>query len=368
MVPSLWLMKRAARPLLLQAKVKGHVVATRRLFSAGTEMSVRDALNSAMREEMERDERVFIIGEEVAQYNGAYKITKGLWKQFGDDRVVDTPITEMGFAGLATGAAMAGLRPICEFMTFNFSMQAIDQIINSAAKTHFMAGGQQPVPIVFRGPNGPALAVAAQHSQCFAAWFMSVPGLKVISPWNSTDARGLLKAAIRDDNPVVFLENELMYNDKFMVSAEEMDKDFVLPIGKAHIERAGSDITIVSFSRPLNLVMAAAKQLEEKGISAEVINLRTIRPLDRDTIINSVKKTGHLLTVEQGWPSAGVGAEILAMISEESSFDYLDAPPLRLTGADIPMPYAQSLEAACLPQISDVVNAVTRIMRSSRRN
>lgn len=338
--------------------------ASHRFFSGKvTEMTVRDALNSAMREEMERDKDVFLMGEEVAQYNGAYKVSKGLWDQFGDARVWDTPITEMGFAGLATGAAMAGLKPICEFMTFNFSMQAIDQVVNSAAKTHYMAGGRQPVSIVFRGPNGPALAVGAQHSQCFAAWFMSVPGLKVVAPYNSTDARGLMKAAIRDPNPVVFLENELMYGVSFPVTEECLDVDFVLPIGKAHIEREGSDLTIVSFAKPIAQALLAAEELAKKGISVEVINLRSLRPLDRDTIIASVKKTGHLICVEQGWPTCGVGSEILAMIVEENSFDYLDAPPLRMTGADIPMPYASSLEAATLPQFNNIVDAAERMLK-----
>lgn len=330
-------------------------------------MSVRDGLNSAMRDEMLRDEKVFLIGEEVAQYNGAYKVSKDLLKQFGPDRVVDTPITEMGFAGLATGAAMAGLRPICEFMTFNFSMQAIDHVVNSAAKTHYMAGGRQPVPIVFRGPNGPAAAVAAQHSQCFGAWYMSVPGLKVIAPYSTADARGLLKAAIRDDNPVVCLENELMYNEIFTVNEEIRSADYLLPIGKAFIERPGKDITIVSFSRPVGFCLEAAAQLQEKGIDAEVINLRTLRPLDRDTILDSVKKTGHLITVEQGWPTCGVGSEILAMVSEEETFDYLDAPPLRITGADVPMPYAVSLEKACSPQASNIVDAVIRMLHRSKK-
>jgi len=329
-------------------------------------VSVRDGLNTAMRDEMLRDESVFLIGEEVAQYNGAYKVSRGLLEKFGPKRIWDTPITEMGFAGLATGAAMAGLRPICEFMTFNFSLQAIDHIVNSAAKTHYMAGGRQPVPIVFRGPNGPALAVAAQHSQCFGAWYMSVPGLKVVAPWNTTDARGLLKAAIRDDNPVVCLENELMYNEVFRVTNEVLSPDFVLPIGKAHIERPGQHITIVSFSRPLGFCLQAADKLKEQGIEAEVINLRTLRPLDRDTILDSVKKTGHLLTVEQGWPTCGVGAEILAMVSEEDTFDYLDAPPLRITGADVPMPYAPTLEAACSPQVQNIVDATTRMLRRKK--
>jgi len=324
-------------------------------------MEVRTALNSAMDEEIARDPRVFLMGEEVAQYDGAYKISRGLWKKWGDSRIVDTPITEMGFAGMAVGAAMSGLRPICEFMTFNFSMQAIDHIVNSAAKTCYMSGGQQAVPIVFRGPNGPAAGVAAQHSQCFAAWYGSVPGLKVVSPYDAEDARGLLKAAIRDDNPVVFLENELMYGVKFRVSDEVRDKDFVIPIGKAKIMRPGKDVTIVTFSKAVGASLEAAAILEKKGISAEVINLRTIRPLDRDTIINSVKKTSRLVTVEEGWPQSGVGAEIIALVNDTEAFDYLDAPPVRITGADIPMPYAQNLERAALPQVETIATVVERV-------
>lgn len=299
------------------------------------------------------------MGEEVAQYNGAYKVTKGLWEKFGDDRVIDTPITEMGFAGLCTGAAMSGLRPVCEFMTFNFSMQAIDQIVNSAGKTNYMSGGQQAVPIVFRGPNGVAVAVAAQHSQCFAAWYGSVPGLKVVSPYSAVDAKGLLKAAIRDDNPVVFLENEIMYGQSFEVPPEYWNVDFTLPLGKAHIEVEGTDVTIVSFSRAVGHSIEAAKLLKEDGISAEVINLRSIRPLDRDTILASVKKTGRLVTVEEGYPQHGVGAEIISLVAEDEVFDYLDAPPRRITGADIPMPYCASLEALCTPN-PGIVHEITK--------
>lgn len=327
------------------------------------DLTVRDALNAAIREEMEKDKDVFVMGEEVAQYNGAYKVTKGLWDKFGDERVWDTPITEMGFAGLCTGAAFAGLKPVCEFMTFNFSMQAIDQIVNSAAKTHYMSGGQAPVPIVFRGPNGPAAAVAAQHSQCFAAWFASCPGLKVLSPYDATDAKGLLKAAIRDPNPVVFLENELLYGETFQVEDEVMSDNFVLPIGKAHIQREGSDVTIVAFSKAVKTSLEAAKLLEKEGISVEVVNLRSIRPLDRDTILNSVKKTGRLVTVEEGWPTCGVGAEIVAMVCEESTFDYLDAPPIRVTSADIPMPYAKTLEEATIPKDFHVADVVRRVVK-----
>lgn len=344
-----------------------NAAATQHMFSRSKHsLTVRDALNTAMREEMEKDKDVFLMGEEVAQYNGAYKVSKGLWDQFGDSRVWDTPITEMGFAGLCTGAAMAGLKPICEFMTFNFSMQAIDHVVNSAAKTNYMSGGQQPVPIVFRGPNGPAAAVAAQHSQCFGAWFMSIPGLKVMAPYDAEDAKGLLKAAIRDPNPCVFLEHELMYGEAFDVSDEVMSSEFVLPIGKAKIQKAGEHVTIVSYSKGVKIALDAAEQLAAQGISAEVVNLRSLRPLDRDTIINSVKKTGHLITVEQGFPMAGVGAEIVAQVCEESSFDYLDAPPLRVTGADIPMPYAKALEDATLPQPHDVVAVANRML--ARKN
>jgi len=319
-------------------------------------MTVREALNSAMDEEMARDELVYVIGEEVAQYNGAYKITKGLLDKYGPNRVVDTPITEMGFAGLAVGSAFNGMRPICEFMTFNFSMQAIDHVVNSAAKTHYMSGGGIKVPIVFRGPNGAAAAVAAQHSQDFAAWYSSVPGLKVVAPYDVEDARGLLKAAIRDDNPVVVLENELMYGQSFPVTDEIKSKDFLLEFGKAKIMREGTDVTIVTYSKQVGHALEAAKQLEKEGISAEIVNLRSIRPIDRHTLIDSVKKTHRLVTVDEGWPQCGVGAEIITLINESDAFDYLDAPPIRITGADVPLPYAQGLEAAALPQISDIVS------------
>jgi pyruvate dehydrogenase E1 component beta subunit len=351
------------------------------------QITVRDALNKAMEEEMLLDHKVFLMGEEVAKYNGAYKVSKGLLEKFGSDRVVDTPITEMGFAGIAVGAAMAGLKPICEFMTFNFSMQAIDHIVNSAAKTryfplfpHFfliectfiycfikylltsryMSGGTVSCPIVFRGPNGAALGVAAQHSQCFAAWYGSVPGLKVVSPWSAEDCKGLLKAAIRDPNPVVFLENEIMYGKTFEVSDQVMQSDFVLPIGKAKIERSGSDITIVAHSLCVGTSLEAAQTLETLGINCEVINLRSIRPLDIDTIISSVKKTNHLVCVEGGWPQFGVGSEIIAQIMESDAFDYLDAPILRVTGADIPTPYAQNLETFAFPQAQNIVDQVMK--------
>ncbi|CAG9857502.1 unnamed protein product [Phyllotreta striolata] len=332
-------------------------------LTAAKQMTVRDSLNSAMDEEMERDDKVFIMGEEVAQYDGAYKVTRGLWKKYGDKRVIDTPITEMGFAGIATGAAMAGLRPICEFMTFNFAMQAIDHIINSAAKTFYMSAGRVNVPIVFRGPNGAASGVAAQHSQCFAAWYTHVPGLKVISPYNSEDCKGLLKAAIRDPDPVVFLENELLYGVQYPMSDEALSKDFVLPIGKAKIEKPGKHITLVAHSKAVELCLEAAKELSGKGIEAEVINLRTLRPLDVDTIAKSVSKTNHLISVEQGWPSCGIGAEILARIMESETFFHLDQPAIRLTGADVPMPYAKSLEAAAIPVAKDIVEAVKKLLK-----
>jgi len=325
-------------------------------------MTVRDALNSAMDEEMTRDKSVFLIGEEVAQYNGAYKVSKGLWDKYGSERVVDTPITEMGFAGLATGAAFAGLRPICEFMTFNFSMQAIDHIVNSAAKTLYMSGGAAKVPIVFRGPNGAAAAVAAQHSQCFGAWYSSVPGLKVVAPYDAEDARGLLKAAIRDENPVVCLENEIMYGQSFDVSPEVLSTDFIIPIGKAKIQREGKDVSIVTFGKAVGTALQAADELAKQGIQAEIVNLRSLRPLDRDTIINSVKKTGRLVTVEEGWPQSGVGSEIISVVNESDAFDFLDAPPARVTGADVPMPYAGGLEKEALPQSHNIVNAVQRVV------
>uniref|UniRef100_A0A3B5KFA1 Pyruvate dehydrogenase E1 component subunit beta n=1 Tax=Takifugu rubripes TaxID=31033 RepID=A0A3B5KFA1_TAKRU len=326
------------------------------------QVTVRDALNQAMDEELERDERVFLLGEEVAQYDGAYKVSRGLWKKYGDKRIIDTPISEMGFAGIAVGAAMAGLRPICEFMTFNFSMQAIDQVINSAAKTYYMSAGLQPVPIVFRGPNGASAGVAAQHSQCFAAWYAHCPGLKVVSPWNSEDCRGLLKSAIRDDNPVVFLENELMYGVPFEMSDESQSKDFVIPIGKAKIERAGSHVTLVSHSRYVGHCLDAAAVLAKEGVECEVINLRTIRPMDVESIETSVMKTNHLLTVEGGWPQFGVGAEICARIMEGPAFNYLDAPVTRVTGVDIPMPYAKILEDNSVPQVKDIIFSVKKML------
>jgi pyruvate dehydrogenase E1 component beta subunit len=316
-------------------------------------LSVREALRDAMAEEMRRDDSVFIIGEEVAEYEGAYKVTQGLLQEFGARRVVDTPITEHGFAGLGIGAAFAGLRPIVEFMTFNFAMQAMDQIINSAAKTRYMSGGQMDCPIVFRGPNGAAARVAAQHSQDYAAWYSHIPGLKVVMPYTAADAKGLLKSAIRDPNPVIFLENEILYGHKSEVPALD---DFLIPIGKAWIARAGKDLTIVSFGIGMVHALQAAEELEHDGIGAEVIDLRTIRPMDSATIIQSVKKTGRCITVEEGWPQSGVGAEIIAKIME-GAFDYLDAPVIRICGKDVPMPYAANLEKLALPNAGEIVAA-----------
>lgn len=314
-----------------------------------------------METELRRDDKVFIMGEEVAQYNGAYKVTKGLWDKFGSERVWDTPITEAGFAGLATGSAFAGLKPVCEFMTWNFSMQAIDHVVNSAAKAHYMSNGDVTCPIVFRGPNGVSAAVAAQHSQCFGAWYGSVPGLKVIMPYDVEDSVGLLRAAIQDPNPVVCLENEIMYGKEFEVSDAVWHEDFVLPIGKAKVQREGTDMTIVTFSKMVGHAMEAAELLAAKGINVEVINLRSIRPMDTETIINSVKKTNRLMTLEEGWPQSGIGAEVIAMISESEAFDYLDAPPLRMTGADIPMPYAANLEILATPQVDDIADLAEKL-------
>ncbi|XP_020904140.1 pyruvate dehydrogenase E1 component subunit beta, mitochondrial [Exaiptasia diaphana] len=336
-------------------------LSTSRSLGAAT-MSVREALNAAMEEEMKRDDKVFLLGEEVALYDGAYKVSKGLHKKFGDTRIIDTPISEMGFAGIAVGAAMAGLRPICEFMTFNFAMQAIDQVINSAGKTFYMSAGTVPVPIVFRGPNGAAAGVAAQHSQCYAAWYGHCPGIKVVSPYSSEDAKGLLKTAIRDPDPVVVLENEILYGTQFDMSDEAMSEDFLIPLGKAKIERPGSHVTIVAHSRMVDVSLQAAKLLEAEGIDAEVINLRSIRPMDTQTIIDSVKKTNHLISVEGGWPHFGVGAEISASIVESEAFNYLDAPIYRVTGADIPMPYATELERNSTPQVHNVVNTVKKVL------
>jgi pyruvate dehydrogenase E1 component beta subunit len=321
-------------------------------------MTVREALREAMTLEMRADKNVFLMGEEVAQYQGAYKISQGMLDEFGPRRVIDTPITEHGFTGMAVGAAMNGLRPIVEFMTFNFAMQAIDQIINSAAKTLYMSGGQMGCPIVFRGPNGAAARVGAQHSQCYASWYAHCPGLKVVAPWSAADAKGLLRAAIRDPNPVIFLENEILYGHTFDCPVSE---DFVLPLGKAKIEREGTDVTIVAFSIMVDVALKAAANLAEQGISAEVINLRTIRPLDVATIVTSVKKTNRVVSVEEGWPFAGIGAEI-AMTVTEHCFDWLDAPPVRVAGLDVPMPYAANLEKLALPQPDWVVEAVKKIV------
>ncbi|MCF8879091.1 pyruvate dehydrogenase complex E1 component subunit beta [Hyphobacterium sp. SN044] len=326
----------------------------------GTDMvptTVRDALRDAMAEEMRRDETVFVMGEEVAEYQGAYKVTRNLLQEFGSKRVVDTPITEHGFAGLGVGAAFGGLKPIVEFMTFNFAMQAIDHIINSAAKTLYMSGGQMGCPMVFRGPNGAASRVGAQHSQDYSAWYAQVPGLKVIAPWDAADAKGLLKAAIRDPNPVVFLEHELMYGETFDVPDME---DWVLPIGKAKIRRTGSDVTITAHSRMVGFALKAAEELAEQGIEAEVIDLRTLRPLDTDTIIESVKKTNRIVCAEEGWGQHGVGAEIAARVVAEA-FDYLDAPPARVFQKDVPLPYAANLEALSLPGKDDIVKAAKEV-------
>ena len=332
----------------------------------GTEMvqqTVREALRDAMAEEMRRDGDVFVMGEEVAEYQGAYKVTQGLLEEFGAKRVIDTPITEHGFAGLGVGAAMAGLKPIVEFMTFNFAMQAIDQIINSAAKTLYMSGGQMGSPMVFRGPNGAAARVAAQHSQDYTSWYSAIPGLIVIAPYTAADAKGLLKSAIRNPNPVVFLENEILYGQSFEVP--KLD-DFTLPIGKAKVERPGKDATIVSFSIGMTYALKAAEELAGQGIDCEVINLRTIRPLDFETVLKSVKKTGRLVTVEEGFPQNGVGAE-LGYRATQQAFDYLDAPPTRVTGEDVPMPYAANLEKLALPSVEKVVAAVRAVSYADDR-
>lgn len=327
---------------------------------ATVDVPVRDAINMAIDEEMERDEGVFILGEEVAQYQGAYKVTKGLYQKYGDKRVIDTPITEMGFTGIAIGAALKDLKPIVEFMTFNFSMQAIDQVINSAAKQYYMSAGNLSCPIVFRGPNGHAAGTAAQHSQCFASWYSNCPGLKVVAPYSSEDCKGLMKAAIRDPNPVVVLEHELLYGVSFPMSDEAQGKDFVIPIGEARVEKEGTDVTILSFSINMKLAHDAADIMSARGVSVEVINLLTLRPIDRDTIINSVKKTGRVVSIEGGWPQCGIGSEIAAIIMETDAFNYLDAPLERITGADVPMPYATELEAASIPQVDDVIAAIER--------
>ncbi len=347
----------AAAPVAAQPKVE---IAADPDIPAGTEMvstTVREALRDAMAEEMRRSDDVFVMGEEVAEYQGAYKVTQGLLQEFGPRRVVDTPITEHGFAGVGVGAAMTGLRPIVEFMTFNFAMQAIDHIINSAAKTLYMSGGQMGAPMVFRGPSGAAARVGAQHSQCYAAWYSHVPGLKVIMPYTAADAKGLLKAAIRDPNPVIFLENEILYGHSFDVP--KMD-DFVLPIGKARIHRTGKDATIVSFGIGMTYAVKAAAELEKEGIDVEIIDLRTLRPMDLPTVIESVKKTGRLVTVEEGFPQSSVGTEIATRVMQQA-FDYLDAPILTIAGKDVPMPYAANLEKLALPNVGEVVEAVKTV-------
>jgi pyruvate dehydrogenase E1 component beta subunit len=361
----------AARPSVLPAAAPAPaapMVVTRAAAEpevpAGTAMikqTVREALRDAMAEEMRRDPDVFLMGEEVAQYQGAYKVSQGLLDEFGDKRVIDTPITEYGFAGLGVGAAMAGLRPIVEFMTWNFAMQAMDHIINSAAKTLYMAGGQMGCPIVFRGPNGAAARVAAQHSQEYSSWYAHCPGLKVVAPYTAADAKGLLKAAIRDPNPVVFLENEVLYGQSFEVP--QLD-DWIVPIGKARIARSGSHVTITAFSLMVDRALKAAERLAAEGVEAEVIDLRTLRPLDVETIVASVKKTNRLVSVEEGWPQSGIGSEMAALMMEHA-FDHLDAPVVRVTGKDVPMPYAANLERLAVPQVEDVVAAAKAVLYRS---
>ncbi|WP_395020139.1 pyruvate dehydrogenase complex E1 component subunit beta [Dongia sp.] len=347
---------KAAAPAA--AKPAAAPVAAEAVFTGPTTtQTVREALRDAMAEEMRRDETVFLMGEEVAEYQGAYKVSQGLLEEFGPNRVIDTPITEHGFAGLAVGAAFSGLKPIVEFMTWNFSMQAIDQIVNSAAKTNYMSGGQMGSPIVFRGPNGAAARVAAQHSQCYASWYAHIPGLKVVAPWSAADAKGLLKSAIRDPNPVIFLENEILYGQSFEVP---QDKDWIVPIGKAKIVRKGSQVTITAFSRMVGVALEAAELLAKEGIDAEVIDLRTIRPLDTETIVASVQKTNRLVSVEEGWPFAGIGSEMAAVIMEQA-FDYLDAPVARVAGVDVPMPYAANLEKLALPQAAQIADAAKQV-------
>jgi pyruvate dehydrogenase E1 component beta subunit len=327
---------------------------------AGTELvttTVREALRDAMAEEMRRDPTVFLMGEEVAQYQGAYKISQGLLEEFGAERVIDTPITEHGFAGLGVGAAFGGLKPIVEFMTMNFAMQAIDQIINSAAKTRYMSGGQMGCPIVFRGPNGPAARVAAQHSQDYSSWYAHIPGLKVVAPYFAADAKGLLKSAIRDPNPIIFLENEIVYGRSFPVPKVD---DYIVPIGKARVVKQGAHVTLVAHSICVGLIIEAAEKLAAEGIDAEIIDLRTLRPLDIETVIESVKKTNRIVTVEQGWPICSIGSEIASQVVEQA-FDYLDAPPTKITGRDVPMPYAANLEKLALPHVEDVIAAAKAV-------
>jgi pyruvate dehydrogenase E1 component subunit beta len=348
---------KAAAPAAPAAPVVAAPAAEPEWTGKTTHMTVREALRDAMAEEMRRDGSVFLMGEEVAQYQGAYKVSQGLLEEFGAKRVIDTPITEHGFAGLGVGAAFGGLKPIVEFMTFNFAMQAMDQIINSAAKTHYMSGGQMTSPIVFRGPNGAAARVGAQHSQCYASWYAHVPGLRVLAPWSAADAKGLLKAAIRDPNPVIFLENEILYGQSFDVPE---DPDFVLPIGRAKIERPGKDVTITAFSIMVGKALAAAEELAKQGIDAEVINLRSLRPFDTETIVKSVKKTNRLVSVEEGWAFAGIGSELAAQMMEQA-FDWLDAPVKRVHGLDVPLPYAANLEKLALPQPENIVEAAREV-------
>ena len=347
----------ASRPAATPATPQRVPVVESTYTGKTTMMTVREALRDAMAEEMRRDETVFLLGEEVAEYQGAYKVSQGLLQEFGPRRVIDTPITEHGFTGLGVGAGFAGLRPIVEFMTFNFAMQAMDQIINSATKTRYMSGGQMSCPIVFRGPNGIAARVAAQHSQCYASWYAHVPGLKVVAPYTGADHKGLLKSAIRDPNPVVFLEHELVYGESFAVPD---DPDFVVPIGKARIARGGAHVTITAFSRMVKLAMQAAEDLEKAGISAEVIDLRTLRPFDIETVVASVKKTNRVVAVEEGWPFAGIGSEIAALMMEEC-FDWLDAPVKRVAGEDVPLPYAANLERLAVPQVEDIAAAARQV-------
>ena len=348
----------AAPAIVTSAAPAPKPIAAEKSYDKHLTVTVREALRDAMAEEMRRDANVFLMGEEVAQYQGAYKVSQGLLQEFGPKRVIDTPITEQGFAGLGVGAAFMGLRPIVEFMTFNFAMQAIDQIINSAAKTLYMSGGQMGCPIVFRGPNGAASRVGAQHSQCYASWYAHCPGLKVVAPWSAADAKGLLKSAIRDSNPIIFLENEMMYGQSFQVPD---DPDFIVPIGKAKIERAGKHVTITAFSIMVGKALAAADELAKEGIEAEVINLRSIRPLDFETVTESVKRTNRLVSVEEGWPFAGIGAELAAQMMEHA-FDHLDAPVRRVCGLDLPLPYAANLEKLSLPQAADIAAAAKAVL------
>ena len=347
----------AAKATTASLPAQARAAAPERDWGATKTMTVREALRDAMAVEMRADADVFLMGEEVGQYQGAYKISQGLLEEFGPRRVIDMPITEHGFTGMAVGAAFTGLKPIVEFMTFNFSMQAIDQIVNSAAKTLYMSGGQLGCPIVFRGPNGAASRVGAQHSQCYASWYAHLPGLKVVAPWSAADAKGLLRAAIRDPNPVIFLENEILYGQSFECPTAD---DFILPIGQAKIEREGTDVTIVAFSIMVGMAMQAAEALAAQGINAEVVNLRTLRPLDIETVARSVRKTNRVVTLEEGWPYAGIGAEV-AMQVIEHCFDDLDAPPMRVTGTDVPMPYAANLEKLALPRLEQVIDAVKRV-------